>query len=224
MQSSAGVSVLPASAGLAGAGCGRRARCGAPRVVERRVRVASVSDERRWQKYLVNQSRRQIEQRFVEQWVEDSGKLERSRKSTLFATIWFVPMYFKYHVIPEPVRYLWSFVWAALLRAVAFARARVILKRHNMWPRGQAAKQKKAAVARAIKAGDPTPGRAAQMSPLSPDAARAIAAVMREWREPPAQLQRIKKRYHELLGFEGGQVTKSPDEVDPRWRHMVEGA
>ena len=68
-------------------------------------------------------SRSDIEKAYIQQWKQTTARDGKIQPQTVWSILWFVPIWIKYHVVPDIVRYAWFIVWSA-------ARA-VYMKQHR---------------------------------------------------------------------------------------------
>ncbi len=54
-----------------------------------------------------------MEKDYIKQWKITTARDGSIKPRTFWSTIFFVPLWFKYEVVPEIVRYAWFIVWSA---------------------------------------------------------------------------------------------------------------
>jgi hypothetical protein len=83
-------------------------------------------------------SRSDIEKSYIQQWKQTTARDGKIQPQTVWSTLWFVPIWVKYHVVPDIVRYAWFIVWTAM-RAVYMKQHRWAVLQggapalHNLW-------------------------------------------------------------------------------------------
>ena len=69
-------------------------------------------------------SRSDIEKSYIKQWKQTTARDGKIKPQTVWSTLWFVPIWVKYHVVPDIVRYAWYIVWSAM---------RALYMKHHRW-------------------------------------------------------------------------------------------
>lgn len=72
----------------------------------------------------VSRSRNDIQQSYIREWQKTTARDGNIKPQTILSTLWFVPIWLKYHAVPDILRYAWYMVW---LRIVA------TYKRYHTW-------------------------------------------------------------------------------------------
>ena len=72
----------------------------------------------------VSRSRNDIQQSYIREWQKTTARDGNINPQTILSTLWFVPIWLKYHAVPDILRYAWYMVW---LRIVA------TYKRYHTW-------------------------------------------------------------------------------------------
>lgn len=72
---------------------------------------SSLTDRTSWCR-----SRTDIELAYIRQWKRTTARDGQVKPQTLWSTLWFLPVWLKYQVVPEIMRYAWFIVWSALRR------------------------------------------------------------------------------------------------------------
>ncbi len=78
---------------------------------------------------LLCRSRQTIEKEYFKEWERTTALAENyeGRQRTALSTLASLPLVVKYYIVPGPVRFLWFWIWQALLAVAQQIRKRLIL-------------------------------------------------------------------------------------------------
>ncbi len=62
-------------------------------------------------------SRNDIQQSYIREWQKTTARDGNIKPQTILSTLWFVPIWLKYHAVPDILRYAWYMVWVKIVAA-----------------------------------------------------------------------------------------------------------
>ena len=62
-------------------------------------------------------SRNDIQQSYIREWQKTTARDGNIKPQTILSTLWYVPMWMKYHAVPDILRYAWYIVWLQIKAA-----------------------------------------------------------------------------------------------------------
>ncbi len=57
------------------------------------------------------------QQSYVREWQKTTARDGTIKPQTILSTLWFVPIWLKYHAVPDILRYAWFIVWVQIVAA-----------------------------------------------------------------------------------------------------------
>ena len=76
----------------------------------------------------VHRSRNDIQQSYIREWQKTTARDGTIQPQTVLSTMWYVPIWLKYHAVPDILRYAWYSVWVYIVAAYRRYHAWAVLQ------------------------------------------------------------------------------------------------